>query len=58
VKPDGRGNVTKSKIVWRTNRGVSYVPSPISVGDYFFVVSDSGVGHCFAASNGDNTCDT
>jgi outer membrane protein assembly factor BamB len=52
VKPDGRGDVTKSKIVWRTNRGVSYVPSPISVGDYFFVVSDSGVGHCFEAASG------
>lgn len=52
VKPDGVGNVTKSKIVWRTNRGVSYVPSPISVGDYFFVVSDSGVGHCFEAASG------
>jgi outer membrane protein assembly factor BamB len=52
VKPDGEGNVTKSKIVWRTNRGVSYVPSPISVGDYFFVVSDSGVAHCFEAATG------
>ena len=52
VKPDGHGNVTKRKIVWRTNRGVSYVPSPISVGDYFFVVSDGGVAHCFEAKTG------
>jgi len=52
IKPDGHGNVTKSKIVWRTNRGVSYVPSPISVGDYFFVVSDGGVAHCFEAKSG------
>jgi outer membrane protein assembly factor BamB len=42
----------KGKIVWRTNRGVAYVPSPISVGDFFFVVSDSGVAHCFEASSG------
>lgn len=40
------------KIVWRTNRGVAYVPSPISVGDFFFVVSDSGVAHCFEAATG------
>jgi len=52
VKPDGHGNVTKTKILWRTNRGVSYVPSPISVSDYFFVVSDSGVAHCFEAATG------
>ena len=52
IKPDGHGNVTKSKIVWRTNRGVSYVPSPISVGDYFFVVSDGGIAHCFEAKSG------
>jgi len=52
VKPNGHGNVTQSKIVWRTNRGVSYVPSPISVGDYFFVVSDGGVAHCFEAKTG------
>jgi hypothetical protein len=53
VKPDGAGNITKSdKIVWRTNRGVAYVPSPISEGDYFLVVSDSGVAHCFEASTG------
>src|SRR5687767_12910036 len=42
----------EGKIVWRTNRGVAYVPSPISVGDFFFVVSDSGVAHCFEASSG------
>jgi outer membrane protein assembly factor BamB len=53
VKPDGTGNITKSdKIVWRTNRGVAYVPSPIAEGDYFLVVSDSGVAHCFEARSG------
>lgn len=53
LKADGRGNITKSdKIVWRTNRGVAYVPSPISEGDYFLVVSDSGVAHCFEAKTG------
>jgi hypothetical protein len=53
VKPDGAGNITKSdKIVWRTNRGVAYVPSPIAEGDYFLVVSDAGVAHCFEARTG------
>ena len=52
IKPDGAGNVTKTKIVWRTNRGVAYVPSPIIAGDYLLIVSDSGVAHCFDAATG------
>ena len=52
IKPDGTGNVTHTKIVWRTNRGVAYVPSPIIEGDYFLIVSDSGVAHCFDAADG------
>src|SRR5258706_16059408 len=52
IKPDGLGNVTDTKIVWRTNKGVAYVPSPIIEGDYFLIVSDSGVAHCFEAATG------
>lgn len=52
VKPDGSGNVTQSKIIWRTNKGVAYVPSPIIEDDYFLIVSDSGVAHCFDAATG------
>lgn len=53
IQPDGMGNVTKTKIVWRTTKGVAYVPSPIVAGEYFLVVSDSGVAHCFDAAKGD-----
>lgn len=52
VNPDGKGNVTDTKIVWRTHKGVAYVPSPIIEGDYFLIVSDSGVAHCFEAATG------
>ena len=52
IRPDGSGNVTKTHIVWRTNKGAAYVPSPILAGDYFLVVSDSGVAHCFEAATG------
>ena len=53
IRTDGAGNVTQSKIVWRTTKGVSYVPSPIIEGAYFLVVSDSGVAHCFDAASGE-----
>lgn len=52
VRPDGTGNITKTHIAWRTTKGVSYVPSPISIGDYFLVVSDQGFGTCFEAATG------
>jgi outer membrane protein assembly factor BamB len=52
IRPDGTGNVTKSHIVWRTNKGAAYVPSPIIEGDYFLIVSDSGVAHCFESATG------
>jgi len=52
IKADGIGNVTKTHIAWRTTKGVSYVPSPISEGDYFLVVSDGGIASCFHAGTG------
>lgn len=52
IKPDGQGNVTDTKIVWRTNKGVAYVPSPIVEGAHLLIVSDSGVAHCFEAATG------
>jgi outer membrane protein assembly factor BamB len=53
INPSGSGNVTLTHIVWRTNRGAAYVPSPIVAGDYFLVVSDSGVAYCFRARSGE-----
>lgn len=53
IRPNGRGNVTDSAIVWRTTKGASYVPSPVSIGDYFLVVADNGVASCFLADSGE-----
>ena len=53
IKPDGQGNVTQTHIAWRTNKGVSYVPSPISEGDYFVVVNDGAFASCFHAGTGE-----
>jgi outer membrane protein assembly factor BamB len=52
IRPDGTGNVTDTHVVWRTQKGCSYVPSPIVVGKYFLVVSDDGVASCFEAADG------
>lgn len=52
INPDGHDNVTKTHVVWHATRGVAYVPSPVIEGDYFLIVSDSGVAHCFDAATG------
>ncbi len=52
IRPEGSGNVTDTHIVWRTNKGVAYVPSPIVEESHFLIVSDSGVAHCFDAKTG------
>ena len=53
IRPDGRGNVTDTHVAWRTIKGASYVPSPVAVGDYFVVVSDTGFASCFEAATGE-----
>lgn len=52
LKHDGHGKIGSEKISWRSTKGVSYVPSPVSVGDYFFIVSDGGIGSCYEAKTG------
>ena len=43
VRPDGRGDVTKSHVVWTLRRGAPLTPSPLLVGDDLYVVADNGI---------------
>ncbi len=52
VKPGGRGDVTESHVVWRNERGTSFVPSAILVGERYYVADDKGVASCFDAQTG------
>ena len=53
IKPDGQGNVTSSKVAWKTSEGAPYVPSPIAVGDWFFTAAFAGkAAHCYDAATG------
>jgi outer membrane protein assembly factor BamB len=53
IDPRGRGNVANSDILWRTHKGVSFVPSPVAHDGYFYLVSDNGLASCFAAKTGE-----
>jgi outer membrane protein assembly factor BamB len=52
VRLDGKGDVTKSHVVWMLKRGVSLTPSPLLVGDELYVVSDNGIATCVDAKTG------
>jgi outer membrane protein assembly factor BamB len=53
INPRGTGNISKEGIVWHhLRKGVSYVPSPVAVEDYFVVTSDEGIGTCFDTKTG------
>ena len=52
VRPDGRGDVTKTHIAWSLKRGAPLTPSPIVVGDELYVVNDGGIASCIDAKTG------
>jgi outer membrane protein assembly factor BamB len=53
IKPDGQGDVTQTKIVWRSAPGAPYVPSPIAVDRFFLTVGEAGNEiYCFEAATG------
>jgi len=43
VRPDGKGDVTRTHVAWTTSRGAPYTPSPLLVGTDLYYVSDTGV---------------
>jgi outer membrane protein assembly factor BamB len=47
--------VEHPQVAWHHNKSsmAGYVPSPISEGDYFLVISDTGVANCLEAKTGE-----
>jgi outer membrane protein assembly factor BamB len=52
VRPDGRGDVTSTHVVWRVTRGAPNKPSLVLAGDLLFMVNDSGIVTCLDARSG------
>ncbi|MDA0660427.1 MAG: PQQ-binding-like beta-propeller repeat protein [Planctomycetota bacterium] len=53
IRADGSGDVTQSHVLWRADRGVTYVPSPLVYQDHLYVVDDDGVASCFRLADGE-----
>ena len=52
VRPDGKGDVTRTNVAWTITRGAPYTPSPLLIGEDFYYVSDTGVLSLADASTG------
>jgi len=53
VRPGGRGDVTDTHVVWRNDRGTSFVPSPIVVGKRYYLADDKGILSCLDVADGE-----
>jgi outer membrane protein assembly factor BamB len=52
VRPDGKGDVTRTHVAWTISRGAPYTPSPLLVGNDLYYVSDTGVLSLADATSG------
>jgi outer membrane protein assembly factor BamB len=52
IRADGSGKVGAEKVAWRTIKGAVYVPSPIIEREFFLIISEGGVAHCFETKTG------
>jgi outer membrane protein assembly factor BamB len=51
LKAGGRGDVTSSHVLWSTTNGPD-VPTPVTDGQYFYIVNDRGIMWCLDAKTG------
>jgi outer membrane protein assembly factor BamB len=52
IRPDGKGDVTKSNVVWKADDNIPDITSPASNGELVFTVTSAGMLTCFDAKDG------
>lgn len=52
IRADGTGDVTRTKIIWRTGKAVSDAPSPVVFDGSLYTLSDDGYLTCLEAATG------
>ena len=53
IRPDGKGDVTDTHVVWTVSKNAPNSPSPLLLGDELYMVSDAGVASCLDAKTGE-----
>jgi outer membrane protein assembly factor BamB len=52
IRPDGKGDVTDTHVVWKTSKAVPHTPSLLLNGKELYMISDNGVASCLDAPTG------
>jgi hypothetical protein len=53
IRPGGSGDVTETHVAWTSPRGSPFVPSPLLLDQYLYIVNDmAAIATCFEASTG------
>ena len=52
IRQGGRGDLTKTNIVWTKERSMPYVPTPLLMGQYLHVMNDVGIYSCVEPVSG------
>jgi outer membrane protein assembly factor BamB len=52
IRPDGKGDVTKTHVAWRYRKNVPNIPSPLVVGNHLYMISDKGTITSLDAKSG------
>jgi outer membrane protein assembly factor BamB len=52
IRPDGTGNVTKTKVAWTASDNLPDIASPLGAGDLIFLATGDGMVTCVDAANG------
>ncbi len=53
LRPDGRGDVTDTHVVWKVKEDVSAMPSPLLVDGLLYMISNNGRATCIDAKTGE-----
>lgn len=52
IKPGGRGDITDTHVVWKINRHLPYVSSPLCVKGRVYTIKDGGLASCYDTKTG------
>ena len=58
LRPDGAGDVTKTRVAWADEENVPDIASPASNGELVFTVTSGGMVTCFEAGDGKKIWET
>jgi hypothetical protein len=53
MRPDGRGDVSKTHVLWSAHDNIPDITSPVSNGELVFLLDTMGILTCYDAQNGE-----